>query len=287
MTTPLNDVKDLAARLFNVGPDCIKSSDAETASIEISGTCHTVNDPNIDRDNIAAFKALASLDGNPLSLSARDIGALQDPKALASIITSDASFKVIMLKGALEMGQKEVRPDEGHGRPRGIPPLAYKRILFYFQHALKRLGYFKGEPNGIYGPATAKAIAAFQKNEGIQGGDNGKLLGPNTAMAIVDTLIQYPNYRPRKAPDKALLANLQKLKTDLPTKGIYFESLESYQQKIIVDACRFLEWGSTDFYSCFSSLHDHYYDYSDGTVNLTLIGPRVVEWLIDRVQSGR
>jgi hypothetical protein len=49
------------------------------------------------------------------------------------------------------------------------------------QQALAILEYDPGEPDGVYGPATRKAVIAFQKNEKLR--PDG-LVGPLTAAAI-------------------------------------------------------------------------------------------------------
>lgn len=276
MNVSLSDVKELAQKLFNIGPNCNFKIDDANESIEIVGTCMAVNNEVINNDNMAAYRALAGLDGDARSLSARDLKALADPRSLAYVIEKDPALQVVLRKGALEFKKNEVRPDESHGRPKGIPPLAYKRLLFYFQHGLKALGFFKGEPNGVYGAMTAKAVDAFQKNYGIEGGDHGRLLGPGTALRLINRL---------KLTKEEVIGALTRC--HVPPRGDYFEGLEATTQNAIVDASRFLGWSDyTGSFKSFAGEAFAKYREEKG-VYPDMIGPKFIQWLIEKVREAK
>jgi len=39
--------------------------------------------------------------------------------------------------------------------------------VYLVQQKLKELGYYPGEPDGIYGPATIQSVKSFQKDRGF------------------------------------------------------------------------------------------------------------------------
>jgi peptidoglycan hydrolase-like protein with peptidoglycan-binding domain len=57
------------------------------------------------------------------------------------------------------------------------PPQVIKRL----QRALAMLGYEVGEPDGVWGPRTGRAVRAFQRQHEL---DVDGLVGPKTARAI-------------------------------------------------------------------------------------------------------
>lgn len=64
------------------------------------------------------------------------------------------------------------------------------KVVRQLQTALAMLGYNVGEPDGIYGNRTTKAIVAFQKKKKLEADG---LVGPQTARAINKALRQQAN----------------------------------------------------------------------------------------------
>ncbi len=44
----------------------------------------------------------------------------------------------------------------------------WQSTLIVLQQELKKLGFYKGEPDGVFGPGTREAFVAFQKSKGLR-----------------------------------------------------------------------------------------------------------------------
>lgn len=71
-----------------------------------------------------------------------------------------------------------------------IGPTSPPKVIKQLQIALAMLGYKIGEPDGIYGGKTRKAVTAFQKKQKLE---RDGLVGAKTARAINKALRQQAN----------------------------------------------------------------------------------------------
>lgn len=71
-----------------------------------------------------------------------------------------------------------------------IGPTSPPKVIKQLQIALAMLGYKIGEPDGIYGGKTRKAVLAFQKKQKLE---QDGLVGAKTARAINKALRQQAN----------------------------------------------------------------------------------------------
>jgi peptidoglycan hydrolase-like protein with peptidoglycan-binding domain len=71
-----------------------------------------------------------------------------------------------------------------------IGPTSPPRVIKQLQTALAMLGYKVGEPDGIYGEKTRKAVIAFQRKQKLEADG---LVGAKTARAINKALRQQAN----------------------------------------------------------------------------------------------
>ncbi|MBF0106314.1 MAG: hypothetical protein HQM16_13430 [Deltaproteobacteria bacterium] len=121
-------------------------------------------------------------------IDARDMLALRsNKKVLAAVIENDPVYDVMTRnenKGWLSFEKKE--------HMGLIMPRDYRRMMFYVQLAYKKI--FPNEafdPNGIYGPTSAKCTLRFQQTAGIDStGDRaeGKLVDRTIMAAIIARL---------------------------------------------------------------------------------------------------
>jgi peptidoglycan hydrolase-like protein with peptidoglycan-binding domain len=71
-----------------------------------------------------------------------------------------------------------------------IGPTSPPKVIRQLQTALAMLGYKVGEPDGIYGANTRKAVIAFQRKQKLE---RDGLVGAKTARAINKALRQQAN----------------------------------------------------------------------------------------------
>jgi len=71
-----------------------------------------------------------------------------------------------------------------------IGPTSPPKVIKQLQVALAMLGYKIGEPDGIYGDKTRKAVLAFQRKQKLE---RDGLVGAKTARAINKALRQQAN----------------------------------------------------------------------------------------------
>lgn len=71
------------------------------------------------------------------------------------------------------------------------------------QAMLKKLGYYNGAPDGIFGPNTQQAVIAFQRNYGLT--PDG-IIGPNTYNAMQRYLLGYDTYTIKKGDTLYMIA---------------------------------------------------------------------------------
>ena len=84
-------------------------------------------------------------------------------------------------------------------------PMMAGQDVLDLQTVLESLGYVYGELDGMYGPATAGAVRAFQRDHGLEADG---VLGPSTSAALVSAASQ-----PRAtASEKGALALAEALK---------------------------------------------------------------------------
>ncbi len=148
----------------------------------------------LNQDQSTAFRNLAVLAGDPNVIDGDDMNKLmRDPKALASLIEKDPEYRGdIQSAATLQVNKKEVKPDDAKSDARdGIPPVAYKRLVYYAQAGLNLLAHTRNLPlNGVYRNQTQAKVAEFQKLMGLEmGAYNQKRDGSFIDRATLGSLI--------------------------------------------------------------------------------------------------
>ena len=163
-----------------------KESISNTISdvLDYDYSCEGENCP--DSQYVEAVVGLAGLT-NPtgsLNLDSSDFNALRKRRnlgLLADLIQNDPYLPIILTnKEALVKGKFQI---DGNGHHGPVPKHYYKRLVYLSQIALKHLVDPELDTNGVYGPATTKAVAEFQKKVGIDG--DGTKIGYQTISALV------------------------------------------------------------------------------------------------------
>ena len=186
-------------------------------------------------------------------------------------ITLAAALATVVFAGAGVAAAKA-----GAGTDMFAQPAAYAAVLKQgarggevkeVQRRLKNWGYYLGNVDGIYGPATVKAVKSFQKKngltaDGIVGASTYRALGMNSSYNVL--INQTQNSKPSQytSSDLYLLA-----------KTIYAESRgEPYTGQVAVGAVILNRVRSSQFPNTVSGVVYQKHAFtavSDGQINLT------------------
>jgi hypothetical protein len=104
------------------------------------------------------------------------------------------------------------------------------------QEELKKLSYYRSNPDGKFGPITKNAVIAFQKDQNlVQDG----IVGPKTARAL-NIKVEAKDQKPQPAPEGDRRTSDVSVNTVLPRNiaGIYSYQSEArqYGRKVMIDA---------------------------------------------------
>ncbi|MGH3040898.1 MAG: peptidoglycan-binding protein [Gaiellaceae bacterium] len=110
-----------------------------------------------------------------------ETGAAADTGSLAVVETQETAPAETKADEAFQIKVPESAP---------IGPTSPPRVIRQLQTALAMLGYKVGEPDGIYGAKTRKAVMAFQRKQKLE---RDGLVGAKTARAINKALRQQAN----------------------------------------------------------------------------------------------
>ncbi len=124
---------------------------------------------------------LAACGGGDGGEGGETTGAAADTGALTVIETQEEAPAETRADEAFQIKVPESAP---------IGPTSPPRVVKQLQIALAMLGYKVGEPDGVYGEKTRKAVLAFQKKLKLE---RDGLVGAKTARAINKALRQQAN----------------------------------------------------------------------------------------------
>ncbi len=160
------------------------------------------DNPKLNLDQSTAFENLASVAGDKTAIDGDDIAKIMsDSKALAALMSNDPEYRGdIVSSASLQANKREVKSDNTKRDARdGIPPVAFKRLVYYTQMGLNFLSHSKTlSINGVYDSKTVAKVAEFQRLMALDKDNKGRLMRDGTFIdrSTLGSLILRLQYTP-------------------------------------------------------------------------------------------